>query len=175
MILRFLICGSCYAQIHAFSTHFFQIFLYDIFLLAKLFSHISCKNPLKPINIYHVLHLPKYFSLPTWWKNITEFPAMGKSQNYWGEGMEVKYWGDVSPRNLQPWIYMYSTSTSYRRCGLKRVPRSLKRVPRSLKRVPRSLKALPRSDLDQLVQHFYQLMLAAGTIFMWLVISALLC
>ena len=51
-----------------------------------------------------IFRTPKYFSLPTWWKNITEFPAMGKSQNYWGEGMEVKYWGDVSPRNLQPCI-----------------------------------------------------------------------
>ena len=58
MILRFLISGSCYAETHAFSTHFIQIFLDDFFLLARLFSHISCRSPLKPINIYHILHLP---------------------------------------------------------------------------------------------------------------------
>ena len=46
MILKFL-SGSCYAQTHAFSTHFLQIFLMTFFLLAnKLFSHISCKNAL---------------------------------------------------------------------------------------------------------------------------------
>ena len=59
MILKFLI--------HAFSTHFLQIVFDDLFLLAKLFSHISCKNPLKPINIYHILHLPypKIFFVPS--------------------------------------------------------------------------------------------------------------
>ena len=42
MILIFAIFGSCYAQTHAFSTHFCE----DLFFfLARLFSHIFCKNP----------------------------------------------------------------------------------------------------------------------------------
>ena len=68
---------------------FSRLFLVIFFLLAKLFSHISCKNPLKPINIYHIFCIPKYFSLPAWWKNIREFPAIGKNQNYWGDGGQI--------------------------------------------------------------------------------------
>ena len=58
MILKFLISVSCYAQPHAFSSNFLQIFLMTFFLVAKLFSHISCKKALKPINIYYILHPP---------------------------------------------------------------------------------------------------------------------
>ena len=65
-----------------FPLIFSRFFLMTFFLLAKLFSHISCKNALKPINIYHMSHLPypKYFSLPAWWKHIREFPAMANGQ-----------------------------------------------------------------------------------------------
>ena len=55
VILKFRISGSCDAQTHAFFTHFLQIFFDNFFLLAKLFSHISCKNALKP---YRILHPP---------------------------------------------------------------------------------------------------------------------
>ena len=106
MTLKFLISGSCYAQSHAFSTHF-QIFFDDLFLLAKLFPHISCKNALKPINIYYMLHPPYPKIL---FRAQHGGKILGNSQQ-WAKikiigGMEVKYWGDVSPpspRDLQPW------------------------------------------------------------------------
>ena len=106
MILRFLISGSCYAQSHAFSTNFLQIFLDDLFLLAKLFSHISCKNPLKPINIYHILHLPypQIFSLLAWWKNISN----GQKSKLLGDGGQI-LGGCIPPpppRDLQPWLML---------------------------------------------------------------------
>ena len=95
--------------LHIFSTFFLMTF----FLLAKLFSHISCKNPLKRINIYHILHLPyppppKYFSLPAWWENIREFPTMGKNQNYWGDGGQISG-GCIppSPGICSPALYLY--------------------------------------------------------------------
>ena len=92
MILRFLISGSCYAQSHAFSTHFLRIFLNDLFLLAKLFRTFLVKivKNLPIFIICCIFHTPNFFSLPVWWKNIRQFPAMGKNQNYWGGG-------DVSP------------------------------------------------------------------------------
>ena len=68
-------------------SRFFLITFF--FLLAKLFSHISCK---KPLNTYqYVSYLAssvplKYFPLQARWKNIRYFPAMGKNQNYWGGG-----------------------------------------------------------------------------------------
>ena len=113
IILRFLIPGSCYAQTHVFPTPFLQIFLDDLFFARQpnLFSHVSCKNPLKRINVY-ILHLPyppppKYFSLPAWWENIRELPAMGKNQNYWGGWRSNIRGGCIppSPWDLQPCFY----------------------------------------------------------------------
>ena len=41
MILRFLFSGSCYAQTHAFSTHFLQTFLGDLFFACQaFFTHL---------------------------------------------------------------------------------------------------------------------------------------
>ena len=39
------------------------------------------------------------------WKNIREFPAMGKNQNYWGDGGQIlggRGFIPPSPRDLQP-------------------------------------------------------------------------
>ena len=86
MILKFLISGPCYAQSHVFSTpHFLHIFstfsthfLHIFSTFSTHFLHIfstfsphflmtffcsprffhTCKNALKPINIYHILHPP---------------------------------------------------------------------------------------------------------------------
>ena len=44
MILRFLISGCCYTQTHAYSTHFLQIFLDDLFFACQaFFTHFFVK------------------------------------------------------------------------------------------------------------------------------------
>ena len=96
MILKFLISGSCYAQTHAFSTHFLQIFLMTFFCF-KTYQYLSYLASSVPQNT---------FSFPAWYKNIREFPAMSKNLNYWG--VEVKYWEmyPPSPGDLQPCIHL---------------------------------------------------------------------
>ena len=98
MILKFLISGSCYAQTHAFSTHFLQFFLMTFFYFFKIFFcspgfflHIPCKNP-KNLSIFiisYIFRTPRYISVPAWRKNMRGFPAMGKNQNYWGDGGQI--------------------------------------------------------------------------------------
>ena len=96
MFLRFLAMSKVMLFLLIFST----LFLMTFFLLVKLFSHISCKNPLKSINIYHISHFPS----PKIFCHGGSILAMGKNQNYWGDGGQI-LGGCIpsSPRDLQPW------------------------------------------------------------------------
>ena len=105
MILKFLISGSCYVQTHAFSTHFLQIFFDDLFFARQAFFTHFLQKCLKTYQflLYLASSVPQStFLFPAWWKNIREFPAMGKNQNYWGwHGGQIL--GGCIPRDLQPW------------------------------------------------------------------------
>ena len=74
-----LLCpNSCF--FYSFSPNFFD----GLFLIAKLFLHISCKNSLKPINIYLILHLASpqnsFHDSHTELRSTRNFEAYGTSK-----------------------------------------------------------------------------------------------
>ena len=86
MILKFLIwtllCpNSCF--FYSFSPGFFD----DLFFARQaFFTHFlqKCLKNYQYLSYLASSVLQNTFSFPAWWKNIRDFPAMGKNQNYWG-------------------------------------------------------------------------------------------
>ena len=78
---------------------FSRFFLMTFFLLAKLFRHISCKNPLKPVNIYHILHLPypQIFFIASMVEKYQGIPSNEQKLKLLGGGCIPPFPGICSP------------------------------------------------------------------------------
>ena len=74
-----------------FCTHSHQIFLMTYSFCSPALFPISCSNSLIPKKITPpcILRPPKYFPLEPSLKNIGACWAMGKNQNYWGDGGQI--------------------------------------------------------------------------------------
>ena len=117
MILRFLISGYCYAQTNAFSTHFLQIFLDDLFFARQAFStqktlktyqYLSHPASSVPPNIFHCQHGGKILGSSQQWAKI-------KIIGGWRLNIGGMY--PPIPRDLQPWVRLTITMCyCYRIC-----------------------------------------------------------
>ena len=111
MILRFLLRENFWILAcpnSCFSTHSLPIFFDDLFFLFFLTRH-----PFFSLFLVKIALTPNKFCPSCTLRPLKYFccTVMQNIKTIWAKieiigGMEVKYWGDVSPirRDLQPWV-----------------------------------------------------------------------